>query len=160
MEVAQQLPERPRRSCATSTSRSTTGAQVPLSAVTHFAEPPRPARRQPPGALARHHALLQPRARRLALAGHRRHRKRARQDRHALHHPRRLPGHRAGLPGSRSPPSPSSSCSRSFTVYIVLGILYESFIHPHHHPLHAALRRRRRLCSRSSSSRSTSPSSP
>ena len=31
---------------------------------------------------------------------------------------------------SRSPPSPSSSCSRIFTVYIVLGILYESFIHP------------------------------
>ena len=29
-------------------------------------------------------------------------------------------------------------------VYIVLGILYESFVHPDHHPFHPALRRRRR----------------
>ena len=30
------------------------------------------------------------------------------------------------------------------TVYIVLGVLYESYIHPHHDPLHAALGRRGR----------------
>ncbi len=30
------------------------------------------------------------------------------------------------------------------TVYIVLGVLYESFIHPSHHSLHAAFRRRGR----------------
>ena len=30
------------------------------------------------------------------------------------------------------------------TVYIVLGILYESYIHPHHDSLHAALGGRRR----------------
>ena len=30
------------------------------------------------------------------------------------------------------------------TVYIVLGVLYESFIHPAHHPLDAAVGRHRR----------------
>ncbi len=30
------------------------------------------------------------------------------------------------------------------TVYVVLGVLYESYIHPITHPLHAALRERRR----------------
>ena len=30
-------------------------------------------------------------------------------------------------------------------IYIVLGVLYESFIHPDHHPLHAAFSRHRRL---------------
>jgi len=29
-------------------------------------------------------------------------------------------------------------------IYIVLGVLYESFIHPHHHPVHSAVGRRRR----------------
>ena len=32
----------------------------------------------------------------------------------------------------------------AIVIYIVLGVLYESFIHPVHHPLHAAVGRRRR----------------
>ena len=49
--------------------------------------------------------------------------------RRAAEHPGRFPGHRQGLPnlaGQRADPDPG----RRVTVYIVLGVLYESYIHP------------------------------
>ena len=51
-------------------------------------------------------------------------------DRRAGDDPRQLPGHGAGLPGSRSPTSRSLILAALLAVYIVLGMLYESYIHP------------------------------
>ena len=71
------------------------------------------ARRQPPGPVRRHHDLVQSRARR--------HRSAMRSTavneaddpaRRAGHHPRQLPGHGAGLPGSRCATSPGSFSRR------------------------------------------------
>ena len=39
-------------------------------------------------------------------------------------------GHRAGLPGSRSPAQPLLILLALLAVYIVLGVLYESYVHP------------------------------
>ena len=44
--------------------------------------------------------------------------------------PRELPGHGAGVPGVASRTSRCSSLAALVTVYIVLGMLYESYVHP------------------------------
>ena len=41
-----------------------------------------------------------------------------------------LPGHRAGVPGSRSSTVPLLILAALFVVYLILGMLYESYIHP------------------------------
>ncbi len=59
-------------------------------------------------------------------------------DRHAGQHPRQLPGHGAGVSGSLAN-EPILILAALLTVYIVLGVLYES-IHPSDHdPLDAAV---------------------
>ena len=99
------------------------------------------------GPAAGRHDLVQPAARRLAR------RRRSTQVNEAMRGDAasrrristQLPGHGAGLPvlaAGHGHPAPASS--RSLVIYLVLGILYESFIHPHHDPVRAAVGRLRR----------------
>ena len=53
-----------------------------------------------------------------------------REMRHAGHADRHLPGQRAGLPGNRCSTVPMLILAALFVVYLILGILYESYIHP------------------------------
>ena len=111
--------------------RSTTGELVPLSAFTHYA----------PGttSLAVNHqgqfpsvtiSFNLPRRRRARRRRRPRSAAREQEMRVPAGHPRQLPGHGAGLPGLARQRAASSSPRRSLAVYIVLGILYESLIHP------------------------------
>ena len=108
---------------------STTG-QVPLGSHRHRRAEARPAADQPPRPVPRRHHLLQPRP------GHLAGRRRCRDPSgRAGHRPARELHHR--LPGRRSrpsrPPCPTSCCwslAALVAVYVVLGVLYESFIHP------------------------------
>ena len=129
LEVEAGLPARSRR------------AQEPLRRVGHGAAGAaqllhpassrhHAARHQSPGSVSRRHPLLQPRARRLAGRRRRRH-----QERGAT----RSACPRACRPASRAPPQafqaslanePLLILAALVTVYIVLGVLYESYIHP------------------------------
>ena len=113
--------------------RSENGELVPLSAFTHY-EPATTARKSITGAVSGRHHLVQSRAR--CGAWRRRHGDRAGHQRDWLadHHPRQLSGHGTGVPGLGGE-STYTACRSLVAVYIVLGILYESFIHDHH-PLH------------------------
>ena len=51
-------------------------------------------------------------------------------DRHAGHRPRQLPGHAPRSSSSRWPASRSLILAALVAIYLVLGILYESYIHP------------------------------
>ena len=103
---------------------------MPLSRVHDGRDDQRPARHQPPGPVPRRDGLLQPRVRRVARRGG----------------PRRSTGRRGdlGLPASiqaafqgTAQAFRASLANEPFlilaalvTVYIVLGVLYESYIHP------------------------------
>ena len=110
--------------------KSATGAQVPLSAFTRFEPGARAARHQPPGPVPGGHAVVQPGARRLA---------RRRRQGHPARRSRRSacpPAIRASFQGTAAAfqaslaNEPLLILAALVTVYIVLGVLYESYIHP------------------------------
>ena len=53
--------------------------------------------------------------------------------------PWRVRRHRAAVPASRFANMPLLLLAAILTIYIMLGMLYESLIHPAHHPLHPAV---------------------
>ena len=131
MEVAQKYQNDPDALRRHLRQHPPTGAQIPLSAVTHLQNRPRSARRQPPVSSRPPTTLSFNLAPNVSLsAGHRRHRQ-ARE---------RKIGMPATIHGSFQGTAQAFQASLStepilillalFTVYIVLGILYESFIHP------------------------------
>ena len=83
-----------------------------------------------PGAVPVGDALVQPGARQGARPRRQGHRRARAQDRHAGEHQRRLLRARRRPSARRSRASPCSSWRRSSCVYLVLGILYESLVHP------------------------------
>ncbi len=124
-----EIPARIPMRSTTSTSSHPNGTQVPLSAISHFETA---AQRSPSiiGPVPIHHALIQSRARTSHSARRSRRIERVKQQ--------------MGMPSSvqaaspaphrpfsrRSPPNPCSSSPPWVTVYIVLGILYESTFIP------------------------------
>ena len=95
-----------------------------------FEHAPAPLVDQPPGPVPGHDPLVQPGARRLARPGGQRHRGAPARARlppgvHAGFH-----GRRPGVPVDRSRSEPLLILAALITVYIVLGVLYESYIHP------------------------------
>ncbi len=140
-----------RRSCRTSSSRPTcparaapapgpapasaevgipSGPSIPLSAVTRLVSDGRAAAGQPPGPAAGGDDLVQPRARLFARPGGRRHP--ADRARHRACRRRS----RTGFQGTAQVFQDSLKgqgilvLAAIFAAYVVLGILYESFIHP------------------------------
>ena len=105
------------------------GPLVPLSAFAHFETVQHLAGGQSPGTVPLGHAFLQPGARRVAGPGRARHSRRGARHALARQHPRQLLGHRRGLPGVAARRA-AADPGRAVTVYIVLGMLYESYIHP------------------------------
>ncbi len=144
MEVAQQFQQRPRRAARTSTSRAPPAhgpalRRHPLRDRSASRSPSTTRGRSPAATLSFN---LTPGAR--SQRGHRRHRAGARRDRHAV---------QRSTAASRAPRRPSRHSLSTepvlillalVTVYIVLGILYESYHPSAHHSLDAALGRRRR----------------
>ena len=131
LEVEAGLPEHAPIALNDIYVRSATGGQVPLSAFTHFADDHGAAGGQSPGAVPGGHALVQPGAGRVARRrGRRRSTRRAERE--------------IGLPASIQASfqgtaqafqaslanEPLLILAALVTVYIVLGVLYESYIHP------------------------------
>ena len=132
MEVEPRVLAEPRRRCRHIYVRVRRPASsVPLSAFTHYAPAHDAARRQPPGPVPVGDDLLQPAARR----GARRRRRRRSSSAEREMRPARRPSTAASR-ARRRPSRPRWRTSRILiaaallAVYIVLGILYESYIHP------------------------------
>ncbi|CCD01756.1 membrane protein of unknown function (plasmid) [Azospirillum baldaniorum] len=95
---------------------------------------------EPPGAVRRHHPLLQPRPRNLAGRGAGRHPPHHGPDRRADHHPGQLPGHRAGVPAvdrRSAGADPGGTAGRLHRAGRALRELHP----PADHPVHPAFRR-------------------
>ena len=110
-------------------SASTTG-QVPLEAIAKLTVAPLAVADLASQAVPGDDDLVQPRARRLARRGGRRDQRGDRRDRRCRRASRSAS--RARRRRSRRRCRTNCSCSRAavLTMYIVLGVLYESFIHP------------------------------
>ena len=89
----------------------------------------RPADDQSPGPIPGRHALVQPGAGRFAGRRRRRDRQAPRTSSACRQHPGRLSRHGRGVSGSLTN-EPMLILAALITVYIVLGVLYESYIHP------------------------------
>ncbi len=108
----------------------TNGGQVPLSAVAHYSNNVQPLTVNHQGVFSVGDAVVQSCARRGVEPGGRRNHRAAARNSCAGHAAGRVPGNGAGFPVfaefdaavGRSPPFSS--------IYVVLGMLYESFIHP------------------------------
>ena len=106
------------------------GKQVPLSAIATFEERTAPLRHRPAGPVPGHHHLVQPGAGRLARPGGRRHHGGA-TARSACRARSRTHFQGAALAFQKSLDSQLLLILAAIvTVYIVLGVLYESYIHP------------------------------
>ncbi len=105
---------------------------MPLSSLVKVdtSQGPQPLDR-PPGPVPGHHHLVQPVARRVSLGEATAAVEQARADaRRPGHACRALPGHRPGLPGLYSRTSLILILAALLSVYVILGVLYESYIHP------------------------------
>ena len=110
--------------------QSSNGTQVPLSAFAHFEPNEHVAAGESPGTVSVGDAVVQSDARSFAERCDQGDRSGRRADRHASHGSRQLPGNGGGVSGFAASSEPWLILAALVTVYIVLGILYESFIHP------------------------------
>ncbi len=108
---------------------SSAGTQVPLSAVAHFVDKVEPLTVNHQGQFPVGDALLQRFARRLAGPSGRSDTSDAAPAPRAGDAPGLLPGYGAGLPVVALVDA-AAGAAAIFVVYIVLGMLYESYIHP------------------------------
>ena len=108
---------------------SATGTAVPLSAFTHFESGTAPLAMNPPGSISGGDHFLRPRARRSPGRSHQSHRtgEKKLKCRRACKRLSKVP-QQAFM--RRSPNEPLLILAAIVTVYIVLGVLYESYIHP------------------------------
>ena len=109
--------------------RSPAGMQVPLSTVARYEFTNTPLSVNHQGQFAAVDDLVQPARGRLALDRDRGDQRDHGADRHAGVDLRRLPGHRARLPATLAR-QPWLILAAIVAMYIVLGMLYESTIHP------------------------------
>jgi HAE1 family hydrophobic/amphiphilic exporter-1 len=110
--------------------RARSGNLVPLSSVATVERKVGPHRHQPPGPAPGDHHLVQPGARRLARRRHEEARPVPRADPHARQHPHRLRRRRGGVPGLADLPGELLLVAALLVIYVLLGVLYESYIHP------------------------------
>ena len=103
----------------------------------------RAALRQPPGPISGGHHFLQSGAGRFAGRSHQGDRQSAKGNRHAAEYSGRFQGTAASFQASLAN-EPLLILAALVTVYIVLGVLYESYIHPITILVHAAFGRRGR----------------
>ena len=130
LEVAPEFQRNPRRA-RRHLCKSGNGRQVPLSAFTHFETGDRAAGGQSPGPVPGGHDFVQSGAGRIRWATRsQRSTMRAKQNRHAGQHPGRFQGTAAAFQSVAEPTKPLLILAALVTVYIVLGVLYESYIHP------------------------------
>ena len=130
LEVDAGLPAEVPRRCKQIYVRSASGRQVPLSAFTQCERDDR--RRwsiNHQGQFPVVDAVVQSGARRFAGRGGQGDRAGRARDRLAGEHSGELPGNGAGIPNSLAN-EPLLILAALVTVYIVLGVLYESYIHP------------------------------
>ena len=110
--------------------RSSTGAPVAAVGVRALRDPPGAALDRPPGPVPRGDALVQHRARRVARRGGRRDRTARRPSSSRRRRCARRSRARRRRSASRWRASRFLVLAALITVYIVLGVLYESYIHP------------------------------
>ena len=129
LEVKPEFQQKP-EDLKTSTSAAPAGGKVPLSAIAEITETDGAAGHRPPGAVSLHHPVVQPGAGGFPGGGGAGHRG---------HHARSWACRPASRGASRARPWPSRRSLANepllilaalITVYIVLGVLYESYIHP------------------------------
>ena len=122
--------------------RGANGGQVPLSAIARYFRNDGAARHQPPGAVPRGHAFVQPGAGRFAGAGLEGDRRGHGADEAPRKHPGRLPGNGRRLPflavqrAAADPGGAGDGLHRA-------GGAVRKLHPPGHHPVHAAVGRRR-----------------
>ena len=109
---------------------TSSGAQVPLSAFATYGPTNTPLGVQSPGPVRRVDDLVQPAAGRLAVAGHARDRRRDGAHRRSRRRSAAASRARARAFQASLASQPWLILAALLTVYIVLGVLYESFVHP------------------------------
>ena len=124
------VPGEPERRSSMLYVRSAAGQLVPLSSLATITHGRRAARRQPHGPAAVGHDLVQPEAGRRARRRGRGGQTGSRAQTLPVDDRDELPGHGAGVPELRCRASASLLVMAIVVIYIVLGILYESFTHP------------------------------
>ena len=109
----------------------TSNAEVPLSVFCKWDERARAAaRHRPPGTVSRRHHQLQPRPRGCARTSDRRGAGRDGHNGRAGDAEFELPGNGAGIPAVARHGAAPRFLAALVVVYLILGILYESYIHP------------------------------